>query len=328
MAQLSRNVIELTLSIEGSFYPSTQSEILRDVILKGPFEINGGIFARNIKNVGGGTVTGPVLATAEITLTHPQSANRNSVLRFLSGINASLTIAMEETGLKIEETVVSDINKASIIVKGDVVSDMVKIENSLIFGNLRARQASVVNSVIVGSILTEEDLRIENSLFVSFSGGRVKLFGKNGCWLPYGTALEPIIFEETQFQNGEKKGAELRYIALCRTQQLGCRFTLGGISCLPFYSNKCDFKNVRIGSADIRPHKTDNGQMLYALNLAQRALDLTPIEKEIKLVESYLKELLIYEHLDKSSQEHAREKWLNMFSEEEKVLLERALQIV
>lgn len=324
--QTDKNLVHLSGDIEGSFYPSTQSELLRDVVLQSPFHIQGGVFAQNIKNSGGGIVTGPVLATAEITLKHPGPGK--SALQFHSGISAALSIAVEEMGKSAGETVLADKNNASVVVRGDVLSDMVKLENVLVFGNVRARQAVIVNSIIVGSILIEEELRIENCLFVALSGGRVVLRGQNGCWLPYATSLEPMVFEETALKKGEKAPAELRYLALCRTSSLGCGFTLGGISCKPFADRQCTYRNVRLGPADIRPHKTGDGRTLYALNIAQRALDLAPIEQEIKQVETFLKELLIYEHLDKSSQEYAREQWAEKFKADERELLEQSLPMM
>jgi hypothetical protein len=322
--QLDQNNAQLTGDIEGSFYPSQQSEILRNVVLRSPLHIHGGVFAQNLTNVGGGTITGPVLATAEITLSHPELGS--PPLRFLSGLNATLSIAITESGRPIEHTVVSHTNHASIVVRGDVVSDSVKLDNALIFGNVRAREISLVNSVVVGSIFAEETLRIENSNFVALSGGRVIIKGYCGCWLPYATSLEPIQFED-KISSGEQVAAELRYLALCRSTQLGCGFQEGAIACQSYVTGQCCYASVRLGAADIYPHQTEDDRTLYALNLAQRALNLAPIEQEINQVELFLRELLLYEHLDKSSQERAREDWLKKLRPEERELLELTLEM-
>jgi hypothetical protein len=167
MQQLDANNIQLSGRVEGNFYPSEQAEILRNVILKSPFEINGGIFANNLKNLGSGIVFGLVLVTSEITISPPLFGQ--SPVKFLSGINATNSIAIIESSNLVKETVVSNLNQASIIVQGDVISDSIKLNNALVLGNVRAREASIVNSVIVGSIFTEETLKIENSLFMALS---------------------------------------------------------------------------------------------------------------------------------------------------------------
>ena len=324
---IDRNNVTLSGDMEGSFYPSNQAELMRNVVLTAPLNLRGGVFAQNVFNVGGGTtVTGPVLATAEITLSHPQPGE--SPLKFLSGINATLSIAITESGKSIQETVVSHTSKASIVVKGDVVSDSIKLDNALIFGNVRAREVSLVNSIIVGSIFVEETLRIENSIFVAISAGRVILKGQNGCWLPYLTSLEEIQFEEGKLPNGEVMPAELRYLALCRSTQLGCGFKQGAIACESFVSGECSYAQVRLGPTDIRPHHAEDGKEIYALNLAQRALNLTPVEEEIRQVEYFIRELLMYEHLDKSSQQQAQESWDKKLRPEEKELLEMTINML
>ena len=68
-----------------------------------------------------------------------------------------------------------------------------------------------------------------------------------------------------------------------------------------------------LGPGDIKKHKTRNGKDIYALNIARRALNLAPVEEEIKTIEEFLKGILMYEHLDKSSQERERKEWEKKF---------------
>lgn len=321
---LDKNNIILSGELEGSFYPSTQQEILRNVVIKSPLHLKGGLFAQNISNQGGCIITGPVLATKEITLEHP---GKDSMLRFLSGLNATLTISVNESGKGIEESVVSDSSKADIFIRGDVVSDMVKLDNALVFGNVRARQALIVNSVIIGSLLVEEELIISGSNFISFSAGKVILKGRNSCWLPYGTSLNPIEFKDEDLGNGNFLYSELRYLALCRTETLGCGFNKGSISCSPYIRGECAESSVRLGPSDIRSHKTKSGDTIYALNIAQRALNLAPVEKEIKQVENFLKEILMYEHLDIQSQKNAISELNKKLKADEKHLLEKIISL-
>jgi hypothetical protein len=212
MTNIDRNNVTLTGEMEGSFYPSRQSEILRNVVLKNPYYLKGGIYALNLENNGGGTVAGPVLASAEVSLSPP--VRESEPLRFLSGISATVSIAVEEVNKSLEDTVIGNMLNAGLIIRGDVVSEMIKLENALIFGNIRGRQITAVNSVIIGSLLAEDELLVENSKFVSFSGGHVVLKGNNGCWLPYATALAPFEFKEALDSKGKTIPAQLRYLAV------------------------------------------------------------------------------------------------------------------
>lgn len=64
------------------------------------------------------------------------------------------------------------------------------------------------------------------------------------------------------------------------------------------------------------------------MNIARRALNLAPIEEEIKTIEEFLKGILMYEHLDKSSRERERKAWAKKFSKEELELLEYTLDLI
>jgi len=327
MTNVDTNNVVLTGEMEGSFYPSCQSEILRNVVLKDPYYLKGGVFARNLKNNGGGTVTGPALASAEVTLTQPGGKSRP--MRFLSGISASISISVEEEARSLQETVIGNMLNAGLIVRGDIVSDMVKLENALIFGNIRGRQITVVNSMVIGSLLAEDELLVENSKFVSFSGGHVVLRGNNGCWLPYGTSLKPVAFEDAPDGHGGKIPSQLRYLAVKNPKDKDGRGKfMGNFSNGSGDGNGGGDPAMLLGAGDIKTHKTRDGKEIYALNIARRALDLAPLEEDIRTIEAFLKGILMYEHLDKSSQERERQEWKTRFAPEELRLLQYTLDLI
>lgn len=327
MTNIDKNNVTLTGEMEGSYYPSCQSEILRSVILKTPYYLKGGIYTQNLKNNGGGTVTGPVLASAEVMLSQP--GGKSEPLRFLSGISATISIAVEEEAKPLKETVIGSMLNAGLIIRGDVVSDMIKLENALIFGNIRGRQVTVVNSIIIGSLLAEDELLVENSKFVSFSGGHVVLGGDNGCWLPYGTSLKPFEFKDLSDSKGKTIPAQLRYLAIRnRKGREGKGKWLG-----TFFDGIGDGREsgdpmLLLGPGDVKKHKTKDGKDVYALNIARRALDLAPLEDEMRTIEEFLKSILMYEHLDKSSRERERKEWQKKFSSGELELLEYTMSLI
>jgi hypothetical protein len=321
MAQTpDKNNAVITKELDGSFYPNAQMEIPRDVILREPFYVKGGVYAQNIRNNGTGTVVGPVMAGREITLTTPTAPNQKP-LRFLSGLNATHSILIQEKNFPLEKTVINDIKQAGLIVRGDVVSDTVRLENTLILGSVQARQAFLKNSVIVGSVLAEEELRLTNSTFVSFSAGKATLVGQNACWLPFGISGEPIQFDKAESGNGNSTQAELRYLGICRTDTFGCGFAEGSICCEKFTAGACEYPNVRLGVSDVHPHTTEAGTKCYALTLARRALNLEQISDELQRVQEFLKTLLLYEHLDDFSKRLVINQWKEHYLPDELAIL-------
>jgi hypothetical protein len=57
-------------------------------------------------------------------------------------------------------------------------------------------------------------------------------------------------------------------------------------------------------------------------------LNLAPLEDEIKTIEEFLKGILMYEHLDKSSREREKKEWAKKFKPEELELLEYTLKLI
>ncbi len=289
------NNVELQNEVNGNFYPSTQSELLRNLILRGPFTVNGGIFAQNIKNIGVGTVNGPVLATEEITL--EAGSIPGNPIRFMSGINATMSIAIMETNKPPEESVIGDLNKAGVVVKGDIISNYIKLENALVFGNIRAKQVSIVNSIVLGAIFVDEMLRIENSIFGSFQAGKAKIVGINGWWLPFAISSSPFEFETSD----DGKTAEVHYLPLISES-----VEENGV--INYYRKLLKSK-ARIFPSDVFQDSTVNGEVYYLLNLAKRALNFHSIESDIQKVKILLTELSKYEHLDSSSKEESQKVW-------------------
>jgi hypothetical protein len=330
MNNIDKNNVILTGEMEGSFYPSCQAELRRNVRLKSPYYLKGGILSQNLTNKGGGTVTGPVLASAEVTLSSSTpSTGKTEPLRFLSGISATISISVEEEAKPLGETVIGNMLKTALIIRGDVVSDMVKLENALIFGNIRGRQITVVNCIIIGSLLAEDELLVENSKFVSFSGGHVVLRGNNGCWLPYGTSLVPIEFEDASDSRGKKISPQLRYLAIKNARDKESKgMWSGNFSDGNGNDRESADTALFLGPGDIKKHKTRDGKDIYALNIARRALNLAPVEEEIKTIEEFLKGILMFEHLDKSSREREKKEWEKKFSSEESELLQYTLDLI
>jgi len=327
MINKDENNAILSGDINGAIYPSCQKEILRNVFLKAPYNINGGIWTMNLKNDGGGIVTGPVMASTEITVTLPRK--NNEPVRFLSGINSTLSIAVEESGKSLEESVMGKISNAGLIIRGDVVTNMIKLENALVIGNVRGRQITIVNCIIVGSLLAEEELLVENSNFVSFSGKHVVLKGNNGCWLPYGTALTPVEFKEARDCRGNTIPSQLRYLAVKkRDDPKNEEHWVGNFS-----RGICDETDTSehallLSPEDVELHRTQDGKYLYALNIARRALNLAPVEESINTIGEFLTCILMLEHLDAESREREKKEWPKKFNQEELKLLKYTLKLI
>jgi hypothetical protein len=157
----------------------------------------------------------------------------------------------------------------------------------------------------------------------------VVLRGNNGCWLPYGTSLVPIEFEDASDSRGKKISPQRRYLSIKNARDKESKGMWSG----NFQGGNGDEREpadpaLLLGPGDIKKHKTGDGKDIYALNIARRALNLAPVEEEIKTIEEFLEGILMYEHLDKSSQERERKEWEKKFRSEELELLQCTLDLI
>lgn len=269
------NTITLTGKIEESIYPKQQSEILRDVILTKKFTLKRGLYGKDVSIDGEGTIVGPVYASSEVSVQCPKDGK--STIKFLSGIDAVLSILITSKGRFLGKP--SALDSAKFYIKGDVVSEIVKIDNAIVFGNVRGKKITINNSTIVGGIYAEEQVVIENSRFVSFSTNEAILKGEVYCWLPYGISRLPIRMEESLLPDGKKIQSKL------------------------IFTGFGDRQFVELNQNDIHVHYMEDGSEVYALNLGRRALNLEPIETEYKKIENFIYSVLIFEQLDNHSKE-------------------------
>ncbi len=312
---IDKNVVLLTGDIEGSFMPALESEVLRDAILKDKFQMNGSLYAQNLRVEGEGVVTGSVMTAKEITV----KLEKGKLPRFMSGLNAVESVATENAFIPISESVVSDLKKTSLFVKGDIISDFVKLENALIIGNIRANRVVLTNSILIGSVFSEDDAVISNSAFLAFSAGKITLKGKCSCWLPYGMSVQPIAFEPFTTSDGKEIPSMLRYFGLCKPMY-PTEFAQGKITYNLMEGNPQD-REVTIGGFDIQEHHTESGETFFALTLAKRALNLAPVQQQLEKIEKFVADLLLYEHLDEESKVLVRSEWDKNYTLEEREIL-------
>jgi hypothetical protein len=291
----SSNTLVLKGKIEEPTYPKSQSEILREVIISDDFNILKGVYGKFISITGQGKILGPVYADEDISIKSPKIAG--SYIRFNSGLSASNSLAIDG------ETIILDkpgsLENAKVYVKGDIVSDIIKIENTVVFGNLRGRKVIVNNSTVVGGIYADEQLILENSRVVSFTSGEVILKGTIYCWLPYGFSKIPMKMEDSLLANGKTILSRL------------------------IFTGFGDSQEMELGVGDIHLHKRDDDSEIYAINLGRRALNLKLIENEFLKVEKFITSILIFDQLDAHSQEIALRDWPKDMREEESKIFKK-----
>ena len=292
--------------LDSSIYPSESKMLLDNIKLKGDFKINGAIYGHNIEIRGKGSVNGPIMAREELVIYPPTS--KEEQMLFSAGMSSRKVISV-----KVPQTSTlspaTDPDFAPLVIKGDICSNIVHLDNALVLGNIHCKDAYIRNSIILGIPIAQNKLELTNTAVIAFDAKIVKLYGRNTLWLPYGIASDGISFMEIDeklhapaaiSKEDPAEGAHLswlRYIGLCRSKH-GCGE--GFIACERFNKGTCPFPDTRIKCEDILDMNF-RGENVRVATLATRFLDTRKIEKEIKAIADILAGIMLFSHFDEKS---------------------------
>ncbi len=189
--------------LDSSILPSDSKMLLDNIKLKNNFRINGAIYGHNIEIRGKGFVNGPIMAREEIIIYPPTQEDEQILLS--SGISSRKAISVK-IPKKGKQTPVNDPKFAPLVIKGDVCSNIVHLENAIVLGNIHSDDAYLKDSIILGVPIIQNKLELTNTMVVTFDAKIVNLYKSNTLWLPYGIASERISFTEDSGENPQESG--------------------------------------------------------------------------------------------------------------------------
>lgn len=320
MVHRNENLVIVDGVHQGAFLPSGKDRLLTDVILRPGFHIKGALYANNLTIEGQGFVDGPIMAKRDILITPPQDLNdaqKRIVLR--CGLSAKLAISVS-VPTTFPYNPLNRPDFIPLLIRGDVVSQSVHLENALVVGNVFATDAVIKDSIILGCPLVENKLVLRNTMVISFRAAEVEFEGRNSLWVPYGLAKRGIAFksydpdeeERAQIQVSEQAAggsrqpdfnkAWVRYIPLCENRTHGCGKHNRILNCQFHLSGQCEYADVRMTEDDIIRFRAKN-ETAYALTLAPRFVDLKEIQEGLQDMVDLLSDVLYLEHYSQGSRE-------------------------
>lgn len=288
MAEYGDRVIQGEM--EGSCYPIEDVDFERTLVLGKDFGVKGGLYAKNLKVTGRGEVLGPIFVRSETTL-----LGLDSSLKARGGLISVGSLKTEETGLAPAQTTVCRGGGERILSGGDVISEYVFLENSLVVGSVQAaQQAHLKNCLVIGPVFSRGDLHLTNSTVLTYQAKKVELTGKNTILLPVGFSKEkPRLVHPAD--PTETLVTCLRYLGLCSPAGL-TPFQKGAIRHDPSVQHELDREVCIDEDADFHPCDTLEWGSGWALNLSARALNWKPIKESIESLGSVVEAFFRWEH--------------------------------
>lgn len=161
-----------------SIIPSRKNEMWRKIELHGDVEIKGGIFGKSLNvNAGNIFIKEAVYCKENMQIKTQQKGK----LWFNSVVNAEHSILVEHGGRTRFST--------------DLRSKKIKLNNSVVYGNVYCDELIAMNSVILGQVFANKKLSVANSILGSFHAGSFLLKRNMGLLLPYSVSHTPPRFE-------------------------------------------------------------------------------------------------------------------------------------
>ena len=215
------DAVIVTGLVEHGVYPTRHDDIDQVVILSGTYDVRGGIYGRELRATGSGTVHGPVVTRKDLLLDQREAIDSQT---FLAGLTAPSVIRNMVPSYDVGETCVVDIDNARLRIRGPVVADVVHLSNALVIGNIHARQVTLEHCVVFGLIECAETLVMNTCNFVAYKAGRARLMGRLSSWLGHGVSDDGAEFlgdhprlhlEPWTDEKGRKVPADLRFLPAC-----------------------------------------------------------------------------------------------------------------
>ena len=276
--------------MEGSCYPIEDVDFERTLVLGKDFDVKGGLYAKNLKITGRGEVHGPIFVRSETIL-----QGIDSTLKARGGLISVGSLKTEETGLKAAETTVCRAGGERILSGGDLISEYVFLENSLVVGSVQAaQQVHLKNCLVIGPVFSKGNLHLTNSTVLTYHAQNVEFSGKNTILLPVGFSKEKPIFDHPQ-DPADALVTRLRYLGLCSSLGLS-PFQKGAIRHDPAMEHELDQQVCIDEDADLQPCDTAQWGSGWALNLSARALNWKPIKESIENLGSMVEAFYRWEH--------------------------------
>lgn len=306
--------IIVTGSSSACFFPRLEKEtnFIREFdgrAASGPFQIRGSVYGRQLQFRGSGECYGVVVGRGDLLLDASRAGERQ---RMLGPITANGAVTMKAPQLRIQETCIGDVQKASVIVRGDVVGDQVSLSNAVVLGNVHGTNIRLTNCIVIGAAIASEQVTVQASTILYYHCRQITFEGPCMMLHAMGESAAPPVFAPYEDAQGQIMPCDVRYYPAVRTNEgkhLGNRSwerPEGARSSL--LVPHADWVTVNTESdrrgADGQPVRSRR----TVLTIAGRALNLAALQIATSQLTSMLKICFEFDHYSPRAQREALDK--------------------
>lgn len=287
---------------DACFFPRTEREtnFVREFdgrASDGPFFLGSSVYGRSLRFIGSGECHGIVVGRGDLRIDVSQPGERQ---RFRGGIatNGSVDVVAPRAGVR--GSLIGDVKRASLLVRGDVVGDNVHLRNSVIVGNVHGSNVFLSNCIVFGAAVASEQLTLSASACLYYHTRLLTFEGPCLMIQAMGDSAARPVFAPLEDEAGEIWPSEVLYYPMIRRDE---GHPLGNRPWAPSKSApgarlypKADWvtvgTEVESHTADARPVASDR----TILSIAGRALNLGALQIGVEQMASLLKISFEFDH--------------------------------
>lgn len=202
-------------TVAGSVFPTSERELVFPVLIDGSARavlIGGSVYGRSLELRGQVRVQGPVVSRGDAVL-NPGTQR----IQLDSGITINGSLNCRYDPMQPLPDLQDSIESARVIVKGDIaVNQGVYLRNTIVFGSIRATHCVLENTLVLGTCLIDESLKVRMSTIGGYACRDVTFEGHCVMLHSLGESLNAPVFAPIETTQGSILDADIRYYPAIR----------------------------------------------------------------------------------------------------------------
>lgn len=322
MIQMGSNIV-VNDSVAGSVFPTSEAELAFPILVDGTKQqvlIEGALYGRSVELRGKVRIRGPVLARGDMRIEPGQAS-----VQLDAGLTVNGSLNCVAPALDDSSSLQDRLQNASVIIKGDIAANQsVSLKNAIVFGSIRAVNCALENTLVLGTCIVDETLKVSMSSIGGYACRDVTFEGHCLMVHALGESLTQPLFVPYEALDGVVIGSDLRYYPAIRSENSIMNRGHGGSAPYPEYSRLYPNTDWVCAGASANPALEEHASGKvdkWILSLGGRISDISRISKAVDGITQMLKCGFEFEHYHPARRAEYLERAMKGLTEEEQWIL-------
>lgn len=323
VAQEGSNIV-VSSSVAGSVFPTSERELIFPVLVDGSSSdvtVEGALYGRSVELRGNVRIKGPVVARGDTRL---NPAGGRIQLKSGLTVNGSVDCSSDASG--VGALLIGKVQNASVIIKGDIaVNQNIFLRNAIVFGSIKAVNCVLENSLVLGTCIVDETLKVSMSTIGGYASRDVTFEGNCLMLHGLGESLSQPLFVPWETHDGAVLDSDLRYYPAIRANNSLMNCSHAKDVSYPEYSRlypSTDWVQAETLTNPALGERGDGKVRKWILSIGGRIGDISKIQQAITNLTKMLKCGFEYEHYNPTRRGEYLRKALDGLTEDKSWVLQ------